>query len=202
MCQGECVTHVAVLPSVLGVRAGVLDAVGRLQAAGHDVHLVDIYQGRSFDTYPEARAFAGDIGNAELDRRALTAVAGLPDDLAVIGFSLGAVLAEQIALHRPVSRVVLLAGALSVRALGTRAWPCGVPLQVHLATEDPLRNQARIEELLQEAKAADASAALFDYPGAGHLFTDPTLPAEYSAESASLAWRRILDFVGSSASPR
>ena len=196
ICHREQVAQVLVLPSVLGVRAGVLDAVERLQTAGHTAHLADIFRGRSFDTYPEARAFAGELGNEELDRRALEAAADLPDDLVAVGFSLGAVLAERIALHQPVAGVVLLSGALSVRSLDSSQWPRALPLQLHVAVEDPLRNAAQINDLLADASAAGASATLFDYAGGGHLFTDPTLPDEYSADAASLAWRRILDFVG------
>lgn len=188
-------THVLVLPSGLGVRAGVLDAVERLQAAGYTAHCADVFQGHYFDDYPGARAFASKLGNEELDRRALEAAVDLPDDLVLIGFSLGAVLAERIALHRPVTKVVLLSGALSMRALEERDWPTGLPLQLHVAIGDPLRNPTQIEALLADARAADASAALFEYPASGHLFTDPSLPGEYDHDSASLAWRRILDFV-------
>lgn len=187
--------HVVLLPSVLGVRAGVLDAIDRLEGAGHTAHLADVYRGPRFDSYPEARAFAGEVGNEELNRRALEAAVDLPEDLVVVGFSLGAVLAERIALHRHVSSVVLLSGALSMRALEERSWPQGVPLQVHVASEDPLRNSNQIDALLVDGRTAGATASLFEYACSGHLFTDPTLPDEYDGDSATLAWRRILEFI-------
>ena len=36
---------------------------------------------------------------------------------------------------------------------------------------------------------------LFDYPGDGHLFTDPTLPDEFDADATELLWSRVLPFV-------
>lgn len=38
-----------------------------------------------------------------------------------------------------------------------------------------------------------ARAEVFDYPGAGHLFTDP-VPAEYDEETSALLWERALAF--------
>ncbi|MGT2424767.1 dienelactone hydrolase family protein [Amnibacterium kyonggiense] len=190
---------VLVLPSVLGVRRGVLDAAERLEAAGHTARIADLYRGRSFDTYSQARAFANELGNAELDHRALEAAADLPDELALVGFSLGAVLAERIALRRPVTAVVLLSGGLSMRAIEETSWPDRLPLQVHLADGDPLVNAFQIDELVGDARAAGASATRFDYLNSGHLFTDPSLPDEYDGAATALAWHRITDFIDTTA---
>jgi pimeloyl-ACP methyl ester carboxylesterase len=116
-----------------------------------------VFHGRSFDIDPEAREYAGELGNEARGRRALAAVADLPSDLLAIGFSLGAILAERIALHRPVPVVVLLSGALSVRALDANRWPQAIPLQVHVAAQDPLRNSARIGQPLADARVAGSA---------------------------------------------
>lgn len=42
--------------------------------------------------------------------------------------------------------------------------------------------------------AAGASAQVFDYPGSGHLFTDPSIPGEYDEQAAALLWHRALAF--------
>lgn len=55
-------SHIALFHSVLGVRPGVLDAAERLRAEGHDVTVVDQYEGRVFDDYGEADEFARSIG--------------------------------------------------------------------------------------------------------------------------------------------
>jgi dienelactone hydrolase len=51
-------TTVVLFPSVLGVRQGVLDAAERLRADGHGVHLIDLYDGRTFEDYEPAMSFA------------------------------------------------------------------------------------------------------------------------------------------------
>jgi len=55
-------TNIALFHSVLGVRPGVAAAADRLRAAGHDVLVVDQYEGRVFDDYDEADEFAQAIG--------------------------------------------------------------------------------------------------------------------------------------------
>ena len=88
------VTMIAIFPSVLGVRQGTRDAADEFHRAGHEVHIVDIFEGRTFDTYPPAMAFAWEeLGQAEMLRRALAGVTGLADGFAATGFSLGCMLA-------------------------------------------------------------------------------------------------------------
>lgn len=47
---------IALFHSVLGVRPGVQDAAARLRARGHEVLVVDQYDGRSFDDYAPPRS--------------------------------------------------------------------------------------------------------------------------------------------------
>ena len=55
-------TTVALFHSVLGVREGVTDAAARLRAAGHEVLVVDQYDGRVFDDYGPAGAYVEEVG--------------------------------------------------------------------------------------------------------------------------------------------
>ena len=190
-------TTVALFPSVLGVRAGVLDAAERLRRDGHEVLVVDLYEGRTFDDYEPAMAFAEEeLGHAELMRRAREAVADLPDGFVSAGFSLGCVMAVHIATQRAVSGVLMIAGALPASAFGADArWPAGVPAQTHSTLDDPWREQDMIDQAVLEVQAAGGTLEVFDYPGAGHLFTDPSLPAEYDPVGTELLWSRVLPFV-------
>jgi dienelactone hydrolase len=190
---------VALFPSVLGVRQGVLDAAARLRGDGHEVLVADLYDGRTFDDYPPALAFAEEeLGHAELMRRARAAVADLPDGFVTIGFSLGCVLAVHVATQRPVSGVVMVAGAIPVSAFGADVrWPAGVPAQTHATLADPWREQDEIDQAVRDVAAGGGTLSVFDYPGSGHLFTDPTLPAEYDADATEAMWGRVLPFVRS-----
>lgn len=47
----------------------------------------------------------------------------------------------------------------------------------------------------QDMSDAGAAVQVFRYPGAGHLFTDPSLP-DYDTQGSALAWQRSLSFLG------
>lgn len=192
--RGFGVTQVALFHSVLGVRPGIDDAATRLRAAGHDVLVVDQYDGRMFDSYEEADGFAQSLGYPELMRRAVAAVEALPDGFAAAGFSNGGGMSEYIATQRRVGGVLLLSGALPLEMLGGDHWPAGVPTQIHYTTGDPFRRQDWVDTVASSIRAAGATVELFDYPGNGHLFTDPSLPAEHQPDEADLLWQRVLAF--------
>ena len=191
-------TQIALFHSALGVRAGVTDAADRLRAAGHDVLVVDQYDGRTFDDQAEAGAFVDSIGFPELMRRALAAVEGLDDGFLVVGFSNGAGMAEYVVTQRPVAGAVLLSGALPLAVLGSGPWPAGVPAQLHYGIDDPYRSQEWVDALVGDVGAV-APIETFDYPCAGHLFTDPSLAEEYDAGSAELLWKRVVAFCDAAA---
>jgi dienelactone hydrolase len=188
-------TFVALFHSVLGVRAGVEEAAARLRAVGHEVRVVDQYDGRSFDDYADAAAHVEELGFPALMQASLDATADLPEGFVVAGFSNGAGMAEHVALHRPVGAAVLFSGALPLPFLGADAWPGEVPVQLHYGVSDPKRNQDWVDELLQAVRASGASAEFHEYATAGHLFTDASLPDEFDAEATETLWRHVQDFL-------
>lgn len=188
-------TTVAVFPPVLGVRQGTFDAAEVLRTDGHDVLIVDPFDGRTFDDYAPAMTYAWEeLGQSELLRRALEGASDVPDGFVALGFSLGCLMAGYVATQRKVSGVVMLAGAIPVSALG-QAWPRGVPAQTHSSVDDPWREQEEIDQAVLDVEATGGSIEAFDYPGAGHLFTDLTLSDEYDPEATHLLWSRVLPFI-------
>ena len=188
-------TTVALFHSVLGVRPGVTDAEARLRAAGHEVLVVDQYDGRVFDDYAGAGAFAEGMGFPALMARAEEAVRDLPDGFVAAGFSNGAGMAEYVATRRRVSGVLLFSGALPVAVLGAPSWPAGLPAQLHRATGDPFRSAEWDEAFADDVAAAGGVLEVVEHPVDGHLFTDPGLPAEYDAAATGRLWREALAFV-------
>lgn len=189
-------TQVALFHSVLGVRPGVLDAADRLRKAGHEVLVVDQYEGRVFEDYPEAMTYAEGVGYPALMQQAVDAVADLPDGFVAAGFSNGGGMAVCVATQRAVSGVLMVAGAMPVGVLGPDArWPDGVPAQIHYTLTDPFRSQDEIDATVADVEAAQGAVEVFDYPGSGHLFADPSLPAEYDPASADLLWERVIAFI-------
>ena len=186
--------EIVLFHSVLGPRAGVTDAADRLRAAGHTVYTPDLYRGEArFDAYEPAMAYQDGIGFRELLRRAATDVASLPSRLVYMGFSAGGVPAEWLAATRPGALAcVLLHAALPLRFIDVETWPVTVPVQVHFMRDDPFRDQAEIDGMEEDMRAAGAHFELFEYAGSGHLFTDPSLPAEYDRAATETLWSRVL----------
>lgn len=187
-------THIALFHSVLGVRPGIDDAAQRLRAAGHDVLVVDQYQGKVFEDYKPAGDFAASIGYPELMARAVVAVEDLSDGFVAMGFSNGGGMAEYVATQRQVAGVVMLSGALPLAMIDVESWPAAVPAQIHYTVGDPFRQPGAAEAVAASVRAAGGAVEVFDYLGEGHLFTDASLPGEHQSEQASLLWQRVLAF--------
>ncbi|MGY1887776.1 MULTISPECIES: dienelactone hydrolase family protein [unclassified Blastococcus] len=187
-------TTIALFHSVLGVRPGITAAAERLRSAGHDVLVVDQYDGLVFDDYASAMAHVEEVGFPALMARAVEAVRHLPDGFLAAGFSNGAGMAEYVATQRRCAGLLLFSGALPVQVLGADRWPDGVPAQLHYTEGDPFRQQDWIDSVVADARGAGVEIEVHDYPGTGHLFTDVSLPGEYDAAAAELLWRRVLEF--------
>ncbi len=147
-----CMTSIALFHSVLGVRPGISEAADRLRAEGHDVIVVDQYEGRVFDDYVAAGDFVELIGFPRLMEIAEEAVSGMPDGFIAAGFSSGGGMAEFVATRRPVSGVLMLSGALDLAMIGVEAWPNAVPAQIHYTVDDPFRDQGDIDAVAAMAK--------------------------------------------------
>lgn len=191
-------TTVVVFHSVLGIRQGERDAAARLRAEGHEVLVPDLYEGRLFDEYEPAMAFSEKLGMETLCARALAAVAQLPDGFVVSGFSQGSSVAVYVATQRPVSAVVQFSGANVLEWFGEDAsWPAGADSQTHQTIDDPFREPQVEEQAAADVAAGGGTLESYLYPGSGHLFTDPTLSAEFDPAATELMWSRVLPFVRS-----
>ncbi len=190
-------TDIVLFHSVLGLRPGVSEAAERLRAGGHTVHTPDLYRGEAtFDDYEPAMAFVQAMGYPELMARTNASVADLPADVVYAGFSNGGVSAELLAGTRPGAKGALLwHAAIPLPELGLADWPGSVPVQVHYSLKDPFRSQDEIDPFAADVQRSGASYEFFEYPGSGHLFTDPSLPDEYDAASAELLFSRSLEFL-------
>jgi dienelactone hydrolase len=188
------VAEIAVFHSVLGVRPGVLDAARRLTEAGHQVLVVDLFEGEVFDDYTPALHLAEEvIGHPELLARSVRATEPLADGMLTLGFSMGCAPAEFIACRRGAG-TVLFAGAVPLIAFHQDEWPSGVAVQLHGMLSDPWREPDLLEAFTRQVTACGAPLERYEYPGDGHLFTDASLPQEYDETATELAWERVLAF--------
>src|SRR5215472_7177904 len=176
-------------------RSSILDFAEKLRAAGHVVHTPDLYDGEVLSVRNDAIRKIQELGFDRLLERALAAVENLPQDLVYAGFSNGGACAELLAATRAGARgAILIHAPLMVRDLGWTAWPSNVPVQVHFAGKDPIRNQAVIDALGAKVRQSGATFEQLDYDAPGHLFADPFFPA-YNANAAELMTKRVLEFL-------
>lgn len=189
-------TDVVLFPSVLGVRPAIRQVHDRLGAAGHRVHVVEVYaEGLTFTDYDPAIAHWRSLGLDANPALVGDRVAGLPTEVVYAGFSAGAALALVLAATRPGARGALaLHGGPPLEALGVDRWPSGVPVQAHAMIDDPFRDPDEFDGLRRDVTRAGTAFELFDYPGGGHLFADEGLD-EYDAAAAELMWSRVIGFL-------
>jgi dienelactone hydrolase len=182
-------TEVVLYHHVQGLTEGVRSFASELRQAGHTVHTPDLFDGRTFDTIEEGMAFAREAGFGALAARGLVAAQGIRPEVVYAGFSLGVMVAQQLAQTRPgAAGALLMCACLPVSEFG-EAWPKGVPVQVHGKDADPFF----AEDLEAANTLVDSTdqAELFLYPGEEHLFADSSLPA-YDAPAAALLTERVL----------
>lgn len=187
---------IALFHSALGVRPGITDAADRLRRAGHEVLVVDQYDGLVFDDYGAAGAHVEQVGFPALMAAALGAVQDLPDGFVTAGFSNGAGMAEYVATRRRCSGVLLVGGALPLATLGASGWPEALPVQVHIGAADPHLSPEWTGAFVADVGRGHGPIEVFEYLVVGHLFTDPSLPAEYDPAATELLWDRALRFCG------
>jgi dienelactone hydrolase len=177
---------------IQGLTEGVRAFADELRAAGHTVHVPDVFDGRTFASIEEGFGYAREQGFDALRERAAAAADGLGPDLVYAGFSWGVTIAQRLAQTRAGARgALLLHSCLPVSEYGA-AWPDGVPVQVHGKEGDEF-----FDEDLPAARdlvASTPSAELFLYPGDQHLFTDSSLDA-YDPEATALLLERVTTFL-------
>lgn len=182
--------NVLLLHSVRGLRDLEHTAADRLREEGHVVATPDLYDGRVAASVEEGMAIAEGLG-AEATARAAAAAQALPADAVLGGFSWGAYVAcELLAARRDAAALLLLHG---LGPLPGDLRP-GLPAQWHMAEPDPYDDEAFLAAWQDEARAAGLALDAHRYPGAGHLFTDPSLP-DHDPAAAALVWRRTTDFL-------
>ncbi|QQS00782.1 MAG: dienelactone hydrolase family protein [Austwickia sp.] len=189
--------EVVIFHSALGLRAGIVDAARRLREQGHVVHTPDLYEGTVFaggrDGYDAGVALMESVGWTTIVDRAWAAVDQLAREVVYLGFSMGAGIAQELAIQRPGARGAILIGGGG--AYDEEPWPLGVPVDCHHMVDDPWVDEFAPVRLARLAARAGSCSSVYLYPGDQHLFTDPELPEEYDHDLTELVWRRIMRFL-------
>lgn len=177
-----------------GLTSGVRDFAETLMAAGHTVHVPDLYDGNVFESLDAGIGYAREVGFGTILERGRSAASGLADELVYAGFSLGVMPAQMLAQTRPGAKGALLFySCIPVSEFGD-AWPDGVLVQIHGMDGDPLFADEGDLDAARDLVASTQDAELFVYPGKQHLFADNSLPS-YDEPAATLLNQRVKDFL-------
>ncbi|TWV33098.1 dienelactone hydrolase [Streptomyces misionensis] len=164
-----------------------------MRTAGHEVWTPDLFAGRTFDTVEEGMEYREEVGKEELLKRAVLAAAPYSErGLVYAGFSLGAAIAQTLALGDAKARGLLLLHGTS--DIAANAYVDELPVQLHVAEPDPFETDDWLSAWYLQMGRAGADVEVYRYAGAGHLYTDPGLP-DYDAEAAEATWRVALGFL-------
>jgi dienelactone hydrolase len=189
--------EVLVFHHAQGVTPGIGAFADDLRAAGHTVHVPDLFDGRTFGSIDDGMAFIQATGFDALRERGVRTADELPAELVYAGFSFGETIAQQLAQTRAGARGALLFYSC-VPITGEWAfgpWPDGVPVQIHGADRDPYFVGEGDIDAAREIVASVPDAELFLYAGDQHYFADSSLPS-YDPEAAALLTSRVIGFLG------
>ena len=197
---------VLVLHAWWGLNDTIRATCTRLADEGFVAFAPDLYHGEVADTIAGAEAMVKALNanylqaKAEVDEAArfLSERAARPNDgLGVIGFSLGAYYALELANDAPdlMRAVVLFYGTGEDDFSTSQAAYLG-----HFAGDDPYEPQSAVDHLEDALKRAGRPATIHRYPGVGHWFVEPDRSDAYDEAAATLAWERTLEFLRESLS--
>jgi carboxymethylenebutenolidase len=181
----------------------------RLATAGFVAFAPDLYHGKVAETIAGAETLGAALDSnhrqaqAEIAEatRVLTERAGQAEakgrpGLAVIGFSLGAYYALDLAAAAPeqIRTVVLFYGTGGGDFSNARADYLG-----HFAENDEYEPQANVDQLAEALRRAGkgplGEVTFYHYPGTGHWFFEADRAQAYNPAAAELAWERTLAFL-------
>jgi carboxymethylenebutenolidase len=173
----------------------------RLAESGFVVFAPDLYHGKVADAIADAETLGKALDTNYLQAKAeiadattfLDEHAGQVDrGLAVIGFSLGAYYALDLAAADPehIRSVVIFYGTGGGDYSSSRAAYLG-----HFAEKDEFEPPSNVDELEAALRRAGRPVTFYRYSGTGHWFFEPDRLQAYNQAAASLAWDRTLAFL-------
>ena len=192
---------VLVLHAWWGLNDTVRAFCTRLADSGFVAFAPDLYHGKVADNIADAESLGNALDTSHNQAKAEIAAAarflgeraGQADrGLAVIGFSLGAYYALDLAVAEPerIRSVVVFYGTGGGDFGRSRASYLG-----HFAEMDQFEPQSNVDNLEAALRHAGRPVNFYRYVGTGHWFFEPDRTHAFNPAAAGLAWDRTLAFL-------
>ncbi|BCK56144.1 dienelactone hydrolase [Nocardia wallacei] len=184
---------VVLFHSMFGLRPVELAAAERLRGRGHRVSTPDLFAGAVVGDHglvhalEDGFALMERIGWDTIMTRARAAVRDLPANTVLGGFSMGVGVIGDLWPDRLAAAGVFLLHATTTVPEGI---PSGTPVQAHVAAGDRFAPPDQLAAYQTSAARAGAQATLHSYPGAGHFYTDSSLP-DHDPDATHRTWQSI-----------
>ncbi|HEY9420983.1 MAG TPA: dienelactone hydrolase family protein [Thermoanaerobaculia bacterium] len=173
----------------------------RLAESGFVAFAPDLYHGRVTDNVADAEILGAalDVNHARARAEIAKATMFLAErtdqgdhGLAVIGFSLGAYYALDLAAadSERIRSVVLFYGTGGGDYSRSRADYLG-----HFAEQDEFEPRSNIDDLEESLRRAGRPVTFYHYSDTGHWFFEPDRLDAFNPAAANLAWDRTLAFL-------
>jgi dienelactone hydrolase len=178
---------------MFGLRPVERAAADRLRVAGYRVVSPDLFAGavatghRAAPVMKDGFALMEQTGWDTITARALDAVRDLPPDTVLCGFSMGVGVVGTLWPGRLDAAGAILLHATTQVPEGIHP---GTPVQAHVADQDPFAPPEALAAFRDSAVHARADVSLHTYPGAGHFYTDPSLP-DHDPVAADRTWQHV-----------
>jgi carboxymethylenebutenolidase len=185
---------VILLHEFFGLQQSFKSYADMLNEQGFTVLAPDLYDGTIADSVDSARARAQSLDVDHTMGRIRAAAEHLTDNwhprLGVVGFSLGAAFATQLAQELPVEASVLYYG-LGEIDLATWRSPC----LGHFAEQDEWESFEEARAAFEALQSRGIEAEIHKYPNTGHWFANADVPTAYDESAAELAFHRTAEFL-------
>jgi carboxymethylenebutenolidase len=191
---------VLVLHAWWGLNNTIKEVCDRLAGEGFAAFAPDLYHGKVADNIADAETLGKALDTNHLQAKAEIASATMflheragqaNSGLAVVGFSLGAYYALDLAAADPehIRSVVLFYGSG-----GVDYGKSGAAYLGHFAANDEFEPLEGIRAMEAEMRTAGLKTTFHIYPNTKHWFFEEDRP-EYDLQAAGLAWSRTLEFL-------
>lgn len=190
---------ILVLHAWWGLNDFIKQLSDRLAHQGYFVVAPDLYSGKIAHTIPEAEEYVETVDYGEVQSILKKLVDKILDDehsasdnIAVMGFSLGASFASQLANNLPekINKTVIFYGTGTTEFSQTKA-----SFLCHFAENDPYEEPQYVKMYLDSLKENGVNVASYVYPGTHHWFFETDKKEYYKEEASILAWKRTLEFL-------